>query len=243
MSITIYTDMGSLFDDRRGIITKVAKESGNTTFDWDKNFKQIYARRRMDYFHQPELGITQEKYLERFARRSIEDFEDEHDVYIRPSALVRAMFSIVRELEFGVGQMVSASVFNLTVNIYPYVIEGEMLDALDDAIRGSVPFNISLSFVNLPYEEQLPKVLHGYDYVFKYDYFISKEMKPYWDAYGIAPPSNTKIIIPDVIAADRELPDEMRGEELIDLIGKMNITQGGKITWVPISKTIFDYKE
>jgi hypothetical protein len=42
---------------------------------------------------------------------------------------------------------------------------------------------------------------------------------------------------------EEELPTEMRSEELINLIGKLNVTQGGKITWVPYPKTIFDYVE
>lgn len=243
MSITIFTGMDDLFDARRGMIHKLAVESGNKRFDWDRNFAPVYKRRRMDYFQQPEHGVTNEAYQKRYAQRSIEDFEDQDNVYVRPSNLMKNMFNIVRELEFGVGQMISASSFDLTVNLFPYVIEGELLDQLASVIRGAVPFNISLSFVNLSYEEQLPKVLHSYDFVFKYDYFISKEMKPYWDAYAIAPPTGTKIIVPDVIAAEKELPEEMKGEELIDLIGKMNATQGGKITWVPVTKTIFDYKE
>ncbi|AEV89707.1 hypothetical protein OBP_270 [Pseudomonas phage OBP] len=244
MNIDLFTNVGSLFDERRGIITKVAIESGNTKFDWNTNFSEIYARRRFDYFNQPELGITQEKYLERFAKRSIEDFADHTQAFIRPSKLIHNMFKIVREIEFGVGQMLSVSTFSLTVNIYPYVIEGELLDELASTIRGAIPFNISLSFVDFPYEKITPAVLHSYQYVFLYDFMCTPHYEVYWKEYPKAQPSNVKFIIPDVLAkSPEELPEEMRREEPIELLGKMNATQGGKITWVPYPKTIFDYKE
>lgn len=242
--IPCYTNMDSLFDARRGIITKVAIESGNTTFDWDKNFAAIYRRRRFDYFNQPELGVTHEVYEKRYAQRSIDDFADETQAYIRPSALIRNLFKIVRELEFGVGQMISAASFSLTVNIYPYILSDELLTELSSTIRGAVPFNFSLSFVSIPHDEITPAVLHSYQYVFLYGFLNSPEYKNYWLNYAFSQSTNTKFIVPDVLAkSEEELPPEMRSEELISLIGKMNITQGGKITWVPYPKTIFDYYE
>lgn len=240
--ITIYTEIGSLFDERRGIITKVARESGNPKFDWDRNFAQIYARRRMDIFNQPELGITQEKFEARFKQRTLTDFEDEKEVYIRPTNLIFNMFRLVRELEFGVGQMISAQNFSVTVNLWPYDFTEELAQELQSVMKGAVKFNYSLSFVFIPPEDLTPKVLHSYGYVFKYDMLLSPDMKNYWENYIRAPDSGTKFIVPGILTS-RELPEEMRGEEPIDLITKMNFTQGGKITLVPVNKTIFDYKE
>lgn len=242
MDITIYTEMDSLFDVRRGIITKVVRESGNNKFEWDKNFKEIYARRRFDYFHQPELGITDDAYQARYAKRSLADFADHQEVFVYPSKLIHNIFKIVREIEFGVGQIISASTFDLTVNLYPYVLEQEHIDELNSVIRGAVPFNISLSFVNIPYDKITPVILHAYQYCFIYDFLTSKDRKTYWENYIPAGNTNTRFIVPDVLL-NKELPDEMRTEEAITLIGKLNVTQGGKITWVPYPKTIFDYKE
>lgn len=240
--IEVYTEMDSLFDARRGIITKCAIESGSTKFDWNRNFAEIYARRRFDYFHQPELGVLNDVYQERYKARTIDDFADETQAYIRPSKLIHNVFKIVRELEFGVGQMISVSTFNLTVNLYPYVISDELAEELNAVIRGAIPFNISLYFVNIPYEKLTPTVLHKFQYAFIYDFITGEHRKAYWDEYRTAPASNIRFIIPDVIL-NKELPEEMRSEEPISLLGKMNTTQGGKITWVPYPKTIFDYKE
>lgn len=241
-AITCFTDVDALFDTRRGIIHKVAIESGNTNFDWDRNFAQIYKRRNFDYFNQPELGVTQEKYLERYAKRSIDDFADAERAYVLPSKLIRNMFKIIRELEFGVGQMIAVASFNLTVNLYPYEIDGDLLDELDGVIRGAVPFNISLSFVNTPHSELTPSVLNAYQYVFLYDFLVGETYKAYWELYGQARPSTVRFIIPDVLKSD-DIPEEMRREEPIETLGKMNVVQGGKITWIPIPKTVFDYKE
>lgn len=240
--ITIYTEIGSLFDERRGIITKVARESGNSRFDWDRNFAQIYKRRRMDLFNQPELGVTQEKFEARFKQRSLADFEDEKEVYIRPTNLIYNMFRLVRELEFGVGQMISAQNFSVTVNLWPYEFTEELAQELQSVMKGAVKFNYTLSFVFISPEELTPRVLHSYGYVFKYDMLLSPDMKNYWENYIKAPDSGTKFVVPGILTS-RELPEEMRGEEPIDLITKMNFTQGGKITLVPVNKTIFDYKE
>lgn len=242
MTISVYTELGSLFDERRGIITKVALESGYTKFDWDRNFKEIYARRRMDVFNQPELGITQEAYDKRYEQRSVYDIADETQVYIRPSKLIYNMFKVVRELEFGVGQIISDDKFSVTVNVWPYDLSDDMVDELRDVMKGAVIFNYDVSFVSMTPEELTPAVLHGFQYVFKYDMLLSPRMKTYWESYARSPNSNVRFIVPDVLI-NRELPEEMRSEEPINLISNLNVAQGGKITLVPISKTIFDYKE
>ena len=238
--ISCYTNLDSLFDPRRGILTKVALESGNSKFNWDVNMKPIYERRRYDYFNQPELGITQEKYEARYAARTIDDFADGSQCYFFPSNLIRNMFKLVREVEFGVGQILSVSTFSLTVNLYPYTLSESLLDELDATIRGALSFNISLSFVNTPYDQITTTVLSSYQYVFIYDFLIGKDYKVYWENYAKAQNSNTRFFVPDILVY-KELPEEMRREEPIETISKMNVTQGGKITWVPCPKTIYDY--
>lgn len=242
--IRCLTNLDSLFDSRRGILTKVALESGNTKFDWHRNMAEIYARRRWDYFHQPELGITQEKFEARYAARTIDDFADETQCFFYPSKLIKemALFTFVRTVEFGVGQMLSTSGFAITVNVYPYILSEELLTELESSIRGKVPFRISLSFVNIPYDDMTPAVMHAYDYVFIYAFLIGKDYRVYWEKYAQSPNATTRFFVPDLLVY-KDLPEEMRSEEPIDTISKMNVTQGGKITWVPCQKTVFDYSE
>ena len=242
MEITVYTDLDSLFDTRRGILHKLALESGNSGFNWDVNFKEIYARRKYDIFNQPELGITQEKYQERFDKRTLDDFADTKCAYVLPSKLINHMFNIVRELEFGVGKMLSNSTFVMTVNLYPFELTAERQQALEETLRGAVKFNIGINFVYIPYEEQRAKFLNSFQYVFKYDLFLSQYMKNYWSDYGTCQPSNVKFIVPDVLAKQTELPEGMDAESPRSLISKLNISLGGKTTFVAIDKTIYDYR-
>lgn len=242
MAISVYTDMDSLFDSRRGIITKVAIESGNTEFDWEKNFSEIYNRRKMDYFHQPELGVTQEKYLSRFDKRSIDDFADSTQAYIRPSRLIGSMFRVIREYEFGVGQMLSMDKFNLTVNLYPYILSDTLKEELEKVLRGSLSFNIGLTFVYKEYDVLIPSYLHGFDYVFVYGFLNSKYYKAYWERYGTTQNTKTKFIVPAILNTDN-IPEEMSGDDPATLIDKFNATQGGQVTWIPVDKIIYSYKE
>lgn len=241
-TITCFTNIDALFDSRRGILTKVALESGNSKFDWKRNMEAIYKRRRYDYFNQPELGITQSAYEARYDKRTMDDFADEQTCYFFPTKLIRNMFRMIREVEFGVGQVLSAASFSLTVNVYPYTLSEELLTELSSVIKGAIPFNISLSFVDIEYKKLLPSVLNNYQYLFIYDFLIGKDYKAYWEAYAVAGNSPARFFVPDVLVY-QELPEEMRREEPIETIGKMNVTQGGKITLVPCSKTIFDYSE
>lgn len=241
-TITVFTNIDALFDSRRGILTKVALESGNSKFDWKRNMEAIYKRRRYDLFNQPELGITQSAYEARYDKRNMEDFADEAQCFFFPTKLIRNMFRLIREVEFGVGQVLSAATFSLTVNVYPYTLSEELLNELNSVIKGAIPFNISLSFVDIEYSKLLPSVLNNYQYLFIYDFLIGKDYKTYWEAYATAGNSSARFFVPDVLIY-QELPEEMRREEPIETIGKMNVTQGGKITLVPCSKTIFDYSE
>jgi len=242
--IRCLTNLDSLFDPRRGILTKVALESGNTKFNWERNMAEIYKRRRWDYFNQPELGITQAKFEERYARRTVDDFADDTQCFFYPSKLMRnrALFTFVRTMEFGVGQMLSTSGFAITINVHPYILSDELINELSSSLRGTVPFNISLSFVNIPYDDMTPAVLHAYDYVFIYDFIVGKDYRVYWENYAQSPNAATRFFLPDLLVY-KDLPEEMRSEEPIDTISKMNVTQGGKITWVPCDKTVFDYSE
>lgn len=232
--------MDSLWDPRRAALIKTALESGNDSFNWDLNFAEIYEKRRFDYFHHPELGITQEKYLENYKNRSLNEFAQGWTV---PSKLIYNMFKIVRVLEFGVGQVLSMDKFHLTVNTWPYEMSDYLMDELASTIRGSIPFTISLSFVSFEDEKISPSLLHGYDYVFIYDWMTNPNLKNYWSAYGNTHSTNTRFMIPDVLISEDKLPEGMKSEEPITILNKMNIAQGGKVTWVAHPKTIYDYKK
>lgn len=238
MMIKIYTDLDSMFDTRRGIIHRMAVENGKKDFDWDKNFKEIYNRRRMDYFHQPELGITNDEYKERFKNRSVDDWADESTCYFIPSQLLANMFLQVRVIEFGVGQVIAVSDFELTINIWPYALTDGEIQTLKTFISDNVNFPISIRILNTPNQEQTQTFYSYFNYVFKYGFLTSEENKPYWDKYAAVQPIDTRFFVPDILV--KELPEEMQKDSIITIINKMNLVQGSKITLIAIPKSNFD---
>lgn len=238
--IRIYTELGSLFDERRMILCKLARETGHPRFDWVQNFQKVYQDRRYDVFDYPDFGITETSYSERYARRSKEDFGNRVENFLYPSRLCRDMFQVVREYEFGVGKQLMVAEFAVVVNFWPYELDENEQEELYAAIRGTVRFAFNLELVNIPPEKLVPHYLHGFDYVFKYDYLSSERMKNYWDAYAAAPPCAVRFVVPDVFGRKVTLPECMEADTPKDLIEKLSIVQGGKVTWIPCDKRIYD---
>lgn len=243
MAINIFTDLDSLWDTRRMILHKLAIESGYKNFNWEQNFAQIYKRRKYDIYEYPEFGITEKTYLSRFEKRSKEDWVDLNTVYAIPSKLINHIFPIVREIEFGVGKMFQTDSFNLTINTFPYQLSDVEKAELGSVVRAAVKFAIGLNFVYIKDEEIEPNFLHAYNYVFKYNFLVSKTMENYWNRYGKSMNSGVKFIVPALYARKNDLPTEMESETPADLISKLNAAQGGKITIISVAVSIFDYKE
>lgn len=237
--ISIYTELGSLFDERRMILTKLAHETGHGGFNWGRDFAEVHKARRYDIFEYPEFGFTEEGYKERLARRTKEDFADQLGQHLFPTDLLNYMFRVVREIEFGVGQLIQVDEYSVVVNIWPYRLESYEISVLEQTVKDAVRFPLTVSVIDKPHKDLNPNYLHRFSYVFKYDFLLSTDMEKYWREYGTTPNSDVKFIVPDVLARKTELPGELEAESLKDLIGKLSIAQGGKATWVCIDKSIY----
>lgn len=243
MAIKIYTELDSLWDTRRMVLRKLAIETGHPHFDWDRHFAEVYKRRKYDIFDYPEFGFSEQAFIDRYAKRSKEDWVDEVDVYALPSKLIKHLFGIVRELEFGVGKMLQTDSFYLTINTFPYQLTSTEQDELERVIRGAIKFHVYLDFIYLEQEKQTPETLHAYHYLFKYNFLVSEDMKEYWKRYGPSGVTEVKFIVPELLARKEELSIGMEEETPKSLISKINAWQGGKITIVGIPVSIFDYAE
>lgn len=243
MAINIFTDLDSLWDTRRMILHKLAIESGKKEFNWNRNFAEIYKRRKYDIYEYPEFGITEQSFLDRFAKRTKEDWVDLNTVYAIPSKLINHIFPIVREIEFGVGKMFQTDSFNLTVNTFPYQLSDVEKSELESVIRAAIKFTIGLNFVYIADEDIEPNFLHAYNYIFKYNFLVSKTMENYWNKYANSMNSGAKFIVPELYARKGSLPSEMEVETPGSLISKLNAAQGGKISIIAVAVSIFDYKE
>lgn len=243
MTVRIFTDLDSLWDTRRMTLERLAKEAGKK-FDWNQNFARVYKKRRYDIFDYPEFGFSEQAYWDRYHKRTKEDWVSPTHIYSIPSKLIGAIFGIVRELEFGVGKMLSVGIFELTVNTFPYTLSEDEQSALEKTIKGAIRFPIDLNLVHIPHEELVAKFYSTFQYVFKYDMFVGRdETKAFWDSYSKMLHGATKFIVPDVLGTKNTLPDSMDRTSVKELLSKMNITQGGFVTWVCIDKSYFDYAE
>lgn len=240
-SIRVYTRLDDIFDSRRGILTHLAKENGNDKFDWSL-FEPIYQRRKMDLFNQPELGITQEGYLERFKKRNIYDFVKDDIVYFYPSRLLDNIFVIIREIEFGVHQTIMTSPFHLTVNTYPYELNDYLYTEMKSHILGTFRFPIQLDLVSIEPEMITANFFSTYRYVFQYDFFTSDDIKEHFaPTYLNSKGKGTTFVVPSLYRYDCNL-DELNGLEADFLIQQMGILQGGLVNFHPVDKSLFDYK-
>lgn len=237
--ISIYTELGALFDERRMVLTKLAHETGHGGFNWKRDFDEVHRARRNDIFEYPEFGFSEVAYNERFAKRSKADFADQLGQHLFPTDLLNYMFRVVREIEFGVGQMIQVDGYSVVVNIWPYKLTDNEIGVLEQTVKGAVRFPLDIAVIDKPHKDLNPNYLHRFSYVFKYDYLLSLNMEKYWREYGTTPSSDVKFIVPDVLARKIELPEELEAESLKDLIGKLSIAQGGKATWVCIDKGIY----
>lgn len=242
MDINLYTELDSLWDTRRMILIHLAREHGRKDFDWNKHFAEVYKQRKYDIFDYPEFGFSEKSYLERYAKRVKEDWSSPFEYFAVPTRLIDNMFQIVRELEFGIGKMLSMSNFNVTVNTWPYKLNDNEILALKEAISGAVKFHIDISLVFVEPEELSASFLHGFHYVFKYNYLTSPDMKKYWETFDRVQSTNTKFIVPAILAKKWTMPEELAKETPLDLISKVNASLGGKVTFIPVDKAIFDYR-
>lgn len=249
-SLSLYTDLGCLFDERRAIITNIILDSGNKNFKWEM-FEKIYDRRNMDYFNQPELGITQEIYIERHANRDMNEWFKRPGLYL-PTPLITEMFRQARLVEFGVGEILGIAHFDLTINTFPYELTEEECELLKTNLLRGIPFPVNINTIYVPYAEQVVSLFERFDYVYKYDLYTYPYYENFHLGYGIGQQIKTRFILPGLFTHRQEtdkdtgevkfvLNDIFINEGPMIMIDKMNVTQGGKITFIPIDKKVFEY--
>ena len=241
--IDIFTDIASLFDLRRGIITHIAREH-NPNFTWSL-FDPIYQKRKMDYFIREDIGITPEKYKERYSRISIDDWADEKECYFYPTHLTDSMLQIVRGLEYGETATILMDKLTLTVNTYPFEFSEELRNHLYISLKGAFKIPIDIRFVRLVEDELTGPYLNNYHYVFRYDQLISEKNKVWFDTLKDIRNLGTKYIVPDLLAKnyDPESAGVLRSVSVKEHIGKLSAVMGGTVFFIPVDKKIYQFKD
>lgn len=238
--IRIYTDLDSIFDTRRGIITHIAKEF-NSSFTWDL-FKPIYDERRIDIFNRPSLGITPEKYEERFKARSVEDWADENECYFYPSNLLSEILQIVRSIEYGSTSTILASRLSMSINLYPFSLSTALQDELTSHVLGAFKIPVDLSLVYIPYEAQTGPYLNNFDYVFRYHHLLRPESESWFKTIMQIARPGTKYIVPDILAKEFDSEGDnavLYSMSIEDHIKRCSATLGGGVIFIPTGNKLF----
>lgn len=244
-AISVYTDIDTLFDTRRGIIERVIRESGNSQFNWNQ-YASFYKERNIDYFEKPEWGLTFEKYLDRFHRRSINDWVDDTYCYFYPTNILNIILPTVRGIEIGGCGVINLSAITLHVNTYPFELTETLKAELAAHILAAFKIKITVELLYVDFNNQTANFINNYNYVFRYGHLINKEFIKWFETYPSCRLIGTKIIVPSLLSKspiDDPILKAMNNDPIQSRIEKMSSLQGGKVIFIPISPNTFDYVE
>lgn len=241
----LYTDIDTLFDTRRGIIEKVGRLAKGNAFQWS-DYAPIYRSRNIDYFDMPELGITPDAYAEHFAKRSTDDWVDveKNICYFYQTGISCSMLPVVRAIQIGSNNVINLSAIHLTVNTYPFILTDALKNALIENITNQFSVRISVTLDYVAFDNQTADYINRFNFVFRYGHLVNPEFKIWFDTYATSRVQGTKIIVPALLARLPEadpLLKEMNNDSASRRIEKMSSIQGGKVIFIPLSVSVFDY--
>lgn len=241
-NINVYTDIDTLFDTRRGIIERVIRESGYQNFRWEQ-YAPFYNERQIDFFDKPEWGLTHTGYLERFSKRSVDDWVDETYCYFYPTNILSAVLPTVRGIELGSSGVINLSAITLHVNTYPFVLSEALKTQLISHILAAFKIKINVELLYVSFDEQTANFINAYQYVFRYGHLLNREFITWFETYPSCRLTGTKIIVPALLSKspiDDPLLTAMNNDPIQRRIEKMSSLQAGKVIFIPLSPNVFD---
>lgn len=238
-TIKVYADIDTFFDMRRGIIQWLATEG--ITDDvlrkregdrlWDTYCAKSYLERRMDTMEFPGINVTQAKFKEAWANRSIENF-----LMAYPSNASKTMLKNILELEQLTDKPLAIKGVDLYVNTWPYNFDKELSDSFVahcTTLFGN-RFNVKALDINVLGAE--PNFYKQFDYVFKYD-ILSEDYKKFQTSLIQQPIPDVTFLVPDVLVKES---DFFKGS-VSDRIFAYSVTVATSVKLIPISHDFYDY--
>lgn len=240
--IKIYTELDSLFDSRRGILSNIIAESNNIPSDmpektnqlWDTYIDKNYKARKLDTFEYivGPLRINRDVYKERFNRRSIADW-----TYYYPSSLAARMRKIILDLELTEERPFEIRSITLLVNTFPYTLDDELNKELIKTLQGKLGGAVKVKTLTFDVSNLTLEYYRSFDYVFKYDILTSESNKAFQESIGKVLAPELKLIVPDILVKD----DEMFVGSVSDRIYALGVVMGPSVTIVPVNHEVYDY--
>lgn len=238
--LSVFTDLDSIFDSSRGIAQKLItqhlehlplKERIKKSDEFfHKHLLTKYKERTFHLFNAPELGVTPDIFKDAYLNRDVNDFD-----FFYPSALLAGIFKVIVGLENSRHNGFDVESIELTVNVFPYAFDDELIEALKAQLELKLgnKFN-TITIINDNIEEKTASYFQGYDYVFKKDIMFG---------YKKFHQSLENVYIPDVNfvvpVLNYQLNEKFTGtpKQILDLFSVTMVTVIG-IT--PIDKSFYD---
>lgn len=234
-NIPVYIELGALFDERRGILTKMLAQHKPSLVDqWDNIFKRAYDKRIIDLFERKEINITKETFKKEFEKRNINDF-----CYYLPSNLASQLFLTLMDFEGLGNKPITIDTVIIDINTFPYQLDDELKEELTTELKKVFKFKNNINFIHRGYQEQIPNFFSKYSYVFKYDFLLSEKMYPFFDSIKDCPIPDVKFMVPNVLLK----PNDFTTGDISDIITKTTLALSTHLQIIPVNHRLYDYKE
>lgn len=237
----VYLTLDSLFDYRQGLICKLITDASEPLENrlvtaanlWVKHLEKRYDGRRMDDYTFPALNLTNEKFQEAYENRSLDDFK-----FYTPSNISKILLQSVMQVETNYDQLTSIRSFNLTINMFPYVLDEELQQILKDSINQRFRGRHEITLIYKDDRKATPSFYRSFDYVFKYDLLLSKDYKSFFDNLKKEPIPDVVFFVPAILFKNEEYITG-KPEQVIEAFATTTVNQ---IALVPIPPVGYDHQ-
>lgn len=237
--ISVYTELDSWFDYRKGLIFKIIADQTLPTQErledadnkWTKFAKKMYEERRFEIFRFPGLDVTPENFKEAYDNRSINDF-----LYYMPSNLGNVLLKTVMETEASYDQLTNIKSFSIIVNTFPYVLTNEQSQELVRSLRARFKGRHEIKLIHKDAHLATPSFYRSFNYVYKYDLFLN-DNKAFMDNIKTEPITETVFFVPDVLLK----PVENITGKPADVLRAMGLTLAAIFSFEPIPHWSYDH--
>lgn len=237
--ISVLIPLDSLFDYRQGLICKlISKEEDDlaqrlvdSALLWDEHIKDAYANRVYDKYDYPALGLTEDKFEQAYAQRSIDDF-----AFYTPSNLLKVLLKSVLEVETDYDQTRNISSFTWTINTFPYQLDDDYREIIRDSIEQRFGKRYVVKFIHADESLATPSFYSSFNYVFKYDLLLSKNNERFMKHLATEPIPDVVFFVPDLFIKREEF---ITGKP-IDVINAFAYALGNNISIRAVPHAFYD---
>jgi hypothetical protein len=241
-SLTIYTELDSIYDPRQAILSWLATEGisditlrkAEADRKWGLFFEKNYRNRRLETYEFPDFGITREKFEKAYAARSLSQW-----ALYRPSNVLKKLLKTVFEIEQLEDTPLGIKGVTLYLNYFPYQLDPDLQAKLTDYVNQGLRGIVEIKLVNSNPVEQTTSYYKQFHYVLKYDILLGKDSKAFTESLATHPIPEVAFFVPDVFLSSPEGLDKPPA----DILFGLSLAAAASARLIPISHDFYDYRD